>query len=120
MFSCQYPGCPRAYISQSELELHTTKRHPGSELKGLTCSDCGENSADLKSLKVHQLQPHTFSCHVSHCTRRFETKPKLLQHLEAQHGMKHVMIDEQNSGYITTQRSRDNVQIAEWALDWIK
>ena len=121
MFSCETAGCTRAYTSQLELELHTAKRHQaGSELKGLNCGRCGENSPDLKSFKVHQLQPHTFTCHVLGCTRSFETKPKLLQHLESQHRIQHVRIDGQNSGYITTERSQDNIQIAEWALEWIK
>ena len=123
MFSCEYKNCPRAYLSQPELDRHVTRRHQGladSELAGFTCSDCGDKLPDLKSFKVHQVQPHLFTCHVLACTRKFETKPKLLQHLEGQHGIQHVKIDEQNSGYITTQRSQDNIQIAEWALDWIK
>ena len=91
-----------------------------SEGKGFSCSDCGKNHQDLKSLNVHQLKPHGFTCHVFGCTRKFEAKPKLIQHLEGQHGIRHVKIDEQNSGYITTERSQDNVQISEWALDWIK
>ena len=123
MFCCEHPGCPRSYISQSELDRHTTKRHQGvakPEVKGFSCSDCGKNHQDLKSLNVHQLKPHGFTCHVFGCTRKFEAKPKLIQHLEGQHGIRHVKIDEQNSGYITTERSQDNVQISEWALDWIK
>ena len=39
---------------------------------------------------------------------------------ESQHRIQHVRIDGQNSGYITTERSQDNIRIAEWALEWIK
>ena len=123
MFCCQYKSCSRAYNSQPELDRHVTRRHQGladTELKGFSCSHCEDKFPDQKSLKVHQAAPHGFTCHVLACTRKFETKPKLLEHLESQHGIQHVQIDEQDSGYITTQRSLDNVQIAEWALDWIK
>ena len=75
-------------------------------------------SVDKK--KSHQLQPHGFACHVVDCSSKFETKPKLLQHLEDQHDIKHVKIDDKNSFQIPTERSPDNVHIAERALDWIK
>ena len=91
-----------------------------SRVKRFRCGDCREIFAEMKILKDHQLQPHTFFCHVSDCPGKFETKPKLVQHLKAQHGIQHINIDGQNSGYITTERSQDNIQIAEWALDWIK
>ena len=123
MFRCDYKGCQRSYISQSDLDLHSTKRHQAvanPEPKGFPCSDCGKNHPDLKSLEAHQLQPHSVTCHVLACSSKFETQPEFLQHLEAQHGIQHIRIDEQNSGFITTERSQDNVQIAEWALEWIK
>ena len=75
-------------------------------------------SVDKK--KSHQLQPHGFAYHVVDCSSKFETKPKLLQHLEDQHDIKHVKIDDKNSFQIPTERSPDNVHIAERALDWIK
>ena len=122
-FSCEFKKCPRAYNSQPELDRHVARRHQGladSELKGLSCRLCGDKFPDQKSVKVHQEAPHAFTCHVLGCTSKFETKPKLVQHLESQHGIQHIQIDAQDSGYLTTQRSQDNVQIAEWALDWIK
>ena len=76
--------------------------------------------SEMKTLKVHQLQPHTFACHVSDCPSKFETKPRLLQHLETQHGIQHMNIGGQNCVYITTEMSQDNLQMAEWAQDWIK
>ena len=123
LFSCVYKGCSRAYISQPELDQHITRRHYGvadSELKGFSCSNCGDKFPNQKSLRIHHLQPHGFTCHVMGCSSKFETKVRLLHHLEAQHGIQHIKIDEQNSGFITTERSQDNIQIAEWALDWIK
>ena len=123
MFSCEYTGCPRSYISQSDLDRHTAKRHPGvasPDLKEFSCSHCGRTHPDLESLQDHQLQPHPFTCHVLGCSSRFEAKPRLLQHLEGEHGIKHVKIDDGNSGYITSERSQDNIQISEWALEWIK
>ena len=124
VFSCDNQGCLRSYISQPELTRHTARCKHGqaadSELAGVVCTDCGDKFPDLESLESHQLQPHGFTCHVVACSSKFETKPKLLQHLEDQHNIKHVKIDDQNSGFITTQRSPDNVQIAEWALEWIK
>ena len=115
IFSCETKGCPRSYISQPDLARHTARcKH------GVVCTDCGDKFPHLKTLKAHQLQPHGFTCHVLACSSKFQTKPKLVQHLQSQHGIKQVRIDEQNSGYITTERSPDNIQIAEWALDWIK
>ena len=114
-FRCESQGCRHAYISQAELARHITRRHPG-----VLCSDCGAKFPDLQALTDHQLQPHGFTCHVSACSSKFQTKSKLVQHLQSQHAIKEFKIDDQNSGYITTERSRDNVQIAEWALDWIR
>ena len=91
-----------------------------SKLKGYSCRHCREKFPDKKSFNFHLLQPHDFPCHVSGCNSKFETKSKCVLHLEAHHSIQNIQIDDQNSCYITSERSPDNIQIAEKALEWIK
>ena len=91
---------------------------------GFTCKQCDERFPDLQTFKTHESVPHVHACHLLECPRSFPERRQLETHLTREHQVLHVNIDTSGEcgarGIITTQRSQANVDMADWAEQWIR
>jgi len=127
-YECQY--CYKAYILEVDLNHHVEKHHREKSRKvqikhreGFTCQLCGVNISQMEMFKIHQSKGHNFSCYHDGCTRRFQHKRELESHLKCVHNIVQIKIgddaEDEHRGYLTTERSQANIDIAEWAESWI-
>ena len=122
---CQH--CSRAYLLKPDLLHHVLKAHDritSEEAIGFTCKQCEERFSDLLTFKTHESAPHVHACHLLECPRSFPERRQLETHLTREHQVLHVNIDTSGEcgarGIITTQRSQANVDMADWAEQWIR
>ena len=122
---CQH--CSRAYLLKPDLLHHVLKAHDritSEEAMGFTCKQCEERFPDLQTFKTHESVPHVHACHLLECPRSFPERRQLETHLTREHQVLHVNIDTSGEcgarGIITTQRSQANVDMADWAEQWIR
>jgi len=127
-YRCQF--CHKAYILEVDLNHHVEKHHThkshkvlNKHRKGFTCQLCGVNISEIEKFKIHQSQGHNFSCYHDGCIMRFQQKKELETHLKMKHNIVQIRIgddsEEEHRGYLTTERSQANIDIAEWAESWI-
>ena len=116
--------CHRKYTLEVYLKQHMARAHKQklrAQPEGFNCGMCNSVFSDLKEFRMHQAEGHGEPCHVSLCNDRFNTKQELLEHLRSRHDVVHQMnMDGGVSAYLTTVRSQENIDIAEWAEDWIQ
>jgi len=122
-YGCKH--CHKAYILEVDLNHHVEKSHKVQTKykEGFTCQLCGVNVSEMETFKIHQSQGHNVPCYLDGCDRRFQHKKELLSHLKTQHNVVQIRIgddsEEEHRGYLTTERSQANIDIAEWAESWI-
>merc|ERR1719481_1704077 len=127
-YGCKY--CYKAYILEVDLNHHVEKHHSEKShkvqmkhRKGFTCQLCGVNISQMEMFKIHQSQGHHFSCYHEGCSMRFQHKRELVSHLKNVHNIVQIKIgddtEDEHRGYLTTERSQANIDIAEWAESWI-
>lgn len=127
-YECKH--CHKAYILEVDLNHHVEKHHveksqmiQTKHKEGFTCQLCGVNIGEMEMFKIHQSQGHNAPCYLDGCDKRFQHKNELLVHLKSVHNIVQIRIgddaDEEHRGYLTTERSQANIDIAEWAESWI-
>jgi len=127
-YGCKH--CHKAYTLEVDLNHHVEKHHVEKSVKvqtkhkeGFTCQLCGVNIGEMEMFKIHQSQGHNAPCYLDGCYKRFQHKTELLVHLKSVHNVVQIRIgddtDEEHRGYLTTERSQANIDIAEWAESWI-
>eukprot|EP00092_Neocalanus_flemingeri_P007418 GFUD01008011.1.p1 GENE.GFUD01008011.1~~GFUD01008011.1.p1 ORF type:complete len:2535 (+),score=676.26 GFUD01008011.1:509-8113(+) len=122
-YNCKH--CHKAYILEVDLNHHVEKSHnmQSRHKEGFTCNLCGENISEMEMFKIHQSQRHSVPCYLDGCEKRFQHKKDLVAHLKSKHNIVQIRIgddaDDEHRGYLTTERSQANIDIAEWAESWI-
>ena len=122
-YACEH--CYKAYILEVDLNHHLKKTHDirTKHKEGFTCKLYGENISEMEMFKIHQSKGHNVPCQVDDCLKRFQNRKELVAHLKIEHNIVQIRIgddaEEEHRGYLTTERSQANIDIAEWAESWI-
>ena len=117
--------CDRKYVLEPDLSWHESNRHQKEqalqeEKTGFHCTICDAKFSDLPEFRLHQAEGHSKKCHVSECNAKFGTKVELQRHVVQEHGVVDSMeMGEDVVAHLTTTRSQENIDIANWAEDWI-
>ena len=117
--------CDRKYVLEPDLSWHESNRHQKEqtlkeEKTGFHCTTCDAKFDDLPKFRLHQAEGHSNKCHVSECNAKFGTKAELQRHVVEKHGVVDSMeMGEDVVAHLTTTRSQENIDIANWAEDWI-
>ena len=88
---------------------------------------------------IHQSRGHNVPCQVDNCLKIFQNKKELVAHLKSEHNIVQIRVrivfgeyffqeyfqigpdpEEEHHGYLTTERSQANIDIAECAESWIE
>ena len=117
--------CDRKYVLEPDLSWHESNRHQKEqalkeEKTGFHCTICDAKFSDLPEFRLHQAEGHSKKCHVSECNAKFGTKVELQNHVVSEHGVVDSMeMGEDVVAHLTTTRSQENIDIANWAEEWI-
>lgn len=85
-FACDFPGCDRKFLTNSQMKLHFRTRH--ENVKDHVCSLCNSKFSQLNNLKRHLDSVHRslrINCLVAGCSYTVARKDKYKNHLNSQH-----------------------------------
>lgn len=110
---------------EADLNHHMTKHHKGKvrgPRDGFQCKMCEATFFDMQEFRTHKVGGHPELCRIKDCVARFNTKLELQNHLKAKHEVVSYQMEMAGglSVHLTTARSQENIDIAEWAEGWIR